>query len=125
MSPLERLGVEDFGPFIVVMSGDSETSERVGRWTSALGVPVLHVSAVGVAGSVAAGDFTSEVLKDYCGRVMAERGAELSAPRRAAVEESLVKWEEPRSEGRRTEGLDAQRHYTEPDGAGPGATPRH
>ena len=98
VSPLERLGVEDFGPFLVVMSGDPETSERVGRWTSALGVPVLHVSAMGVASSVAAGDFTSDVLKDYCGRVMAERGAELSAPRRAAVEESLVKWEEPRSE---------------------------
>lgn len=98
VSPMERLGAEDFGPFLVVMSGDPEMSERVGRWVSALGVPALHVSATGVTNSVAASDFNLDVLKDYCGRVMAERGAELSAPRRAAVEEALMKWEEPRSE---------------------------
>lgn len=98
VSSLERLRVEDFGPFVVVMSGDPETSERVNRWTSALGAPALHISASGVAGSISASDFNSDALKDYCEHVMTERGTELSKPRRLAVEEALADWEEPRSE---------------------------
>jgi hypothetical protein len=88
-SALDRVGLDDIGFLVVLLSGSDAVAKRVDAWCALQPRPTLHVHRTGF---VADPQPIEDAVRDHCREVLAAHGDRLSPPRREAAQRGIEGW---------------------------------
>lgn len=91
-SALEQLVLDEIGFCTVIFTGTDASARRVSAWIAKQPRPVLHVSTKNVAGTMSAGRFDFEALREHCLAVYGRHSQEISPDRAEAALRALENW---------------------------------
>lgn len=93
---LETIPIELLGPFLILFSGEEACAKRVSAWAARQSRAVLHISTISGEGRIDPTTFGTEVLRDYCQKLLVQCPQLFSDDQRAAAQGALPLWSEPK-----------------------------
>jgi hypothetical protein len=93
---LEAIPVEFFGPFLILFSGEDASAKRASAWAARQSRAVLHISTISGEERIDPTTFGTELLRDYCQKILVQCPQLFSADQRAAAQAALPLWAEPK-----------------------------